>query len=101
MSYPALQSHRCRLTCGHELFHFLVKIKHPLLSEIPNGEGQTKNIYASVFARSILIPKKIFLDKIKTSSLKGSLNQELAKLFWVSPTLINQSLKEVFTEQKR
>ena len=40
------------------------------------------------------------LEKISTPPLAGSLSQDLAKFFWVSPILINQAFRELFNDSK-
>lgn len=92
-----------RFQLAKKIFHFLGKNEsHPFISDIW-GDLYTHNpvfyedeSLAQLFAGCLLVPKYLLFVECAKLSNSVQLIDELASLFWVSKSLINQRFKECF-----
>lgn len=83
-----------RFLLAKELFKYLIEFKHPFASRFHQTPQEIIDIQSNIFAGALLVPSRLLqveVDKIDTSV---DLIQQLADVFWVSKSLMNQRLSD-------
>lgn len=83
-----------RFLIAKELFMFLYLSKNDILGNIKNTPEEIVDIHANIFATYLLVPNHILAKEV--ASVRSSLDivQQLADIFWVSKSFMNQRLRE-------
>ena len=83
-----------RFLISKELFMFLYLSKNDIIGDIRETPEEIIDIYANIFATYLLVPNHL-LEK-EVARVKSSLDivQQLADVFWVSKSFMNQRLRE-------
>lgn len=83
-----------RFLIGKELFMFLYLSRNDILGSILETPEEIIDIYGNIFATYLLVPNHLL--KKEVVAVKSSLDivQQLADVFWVSKSFMNQRLRE-------
>jgi Zn-dependent peptidase ImmA (M78 family) len=87
-----------RFLIAKELFMFLYLSRNDILGEITDTPEEIIDIYANIFATYLLVPNHLLRKEV--SAVKSSLDivQQLADIFWVSKSFMNQRLREFMAQ---
>ena len=83
-----------RFKMAKELFKFLCISSPELSSQFSNYPEEIRNIQANIFAENLLIPSHMLRKEVEKVENSVNLITQLADVFWVSTSLMNQRLRD-------
>lgn len=83
-----------RFLIAKELFMFLYLSRNDMLGSIKETPEEIIDIYANIFATYLLIPNHILESQVGNIQSSFDIVQQLANVFWVSKSFMNQRLRE-------
>ena len=81
-----------RFLLAKELFKFMVYRQHSFVSHLKKAPEEVVEIQSNIFAGMLLVPKTILRKEVERVDSALDIIQQLAGIFWVSKSLMNQRL---------
>lgn len=83
-----------RFLTAKEIFKYLARSENPIASRFTHSPEEVIDIQANIFAGMLLIPSKILRREVEAIDSSLDIVMQLADVFWVSKTLMNQRLRD-------